>query len=443
MAFTPLRTNNRFIHAHSRFTYPQGVFRMSRSLRLGIIYLIFGAFWIICTDWLLLEVTHDHPHLLPGFMKVKGLVFIALSAVLLYLVNKADNKALIRSVEENKSLSKKYDALRAASKEAIYEYDLQADTVHINPYLQQIFGLKNEFMRGGWNLWQEKVHPSDHERISNGMMQQLQSGETTWQDEYQLMDSQGKYRTVIHTCFVIKDDHGKPNRVMGTLLDISELKNLQKKYYQQEMRNKVSLMKAIVKAQEDERNRWAIEMHDNIGQLLAVTKLYLCNFSDSKIPDKDMLDRTRDIVQLSLTEIRQLSARLKTPVFDDQSLSSAIKSLAGNINRVKEIQFHINIDADDKELQEEHKLMIYRIIQEQLSNIIKYAEAQTVLISVKRTENLVRFSVTDDGRGFDTSKDAVGIGFKNIRSRLKVYKGNMQVNSSPGEGCALTAEFLI
>jgi signal transduction histidine kinase len=238
-------------------------------------------------------------------------------------------------------------------------------------------------------------------------------------------------------------DHGRPYRVMGTLLDITELRSLQKKYHQQELRNKSALMRGIINAQENERNRWAIELHDNIGQLLAVTNLYLANFSENRLPDREMLDRTKDIVQLSLTEIRQLSARLKTPVFQDQTLEKAIINLAENIKRAKDISFTIQISVDEAILNEEHKLMIYRIIQEQTSNIIKYAEANTVLISVTGKGQQVKILICDDGKGFDTTKEAPGIGLKNIQSRLQAYKGKMNVCSSINEGCSLSAEFLV
>jgi two-component system sensor histidine kinase UhpB len=404
---------------------------------------VFGIVWILTTDWLLLQITNENPSILPFVMRIKGIVFITLSAILLYTINKVDNRTLNRKIEENRGLAKRYEALRSASKEAIYEYDLKSDTIQTNSFLREIFGLTTEVMQDGWKIWQDKVHPADYERIKTGMTNQLQSGETTWQDEYQLLDAQEKYRTVIHTCYVIKDDHNRPFRVMGTILDISELKNLQKKYYRQEMLNKSVTMKAIVKAQEDERNRWAIELHDNIGQLLAVTKLYLCNFSENKAPEKEMLDRTKDIVQLSLSEIRQLSARLKTPVFEEQSLATAVQNLAGNINRVKDIHFEIKVDTIESLLQEEHKLMIYRIIQEQISNILKYADPKNVIITVEVKDNMAIVNVIDDGKGFDTTQEAVGIGLKNIRSRLKVYKGKMNISSCPGEGCSLAAEFQI
>lgn len=374
---------------------------------------------------------------------MKGLLFILFSGILLYIVYRADTIAHEKTKKENRNLSKRYDALRNAAKEAIYEYDLKQNTIYTNPLLQQMFGMDSEKMENGWEIWQEKVHPADHERIRSGMESHLRSGESMWQDEYRILAADGRYRTVLHTCYVILNDSGRPYRIMGTLLDITELRSLQQKYHQQELLNKSALMRGIINAQEEERNRWAIELHDNIGQLLAVTKLYLANFTEHRLPDKEMLERTKDIVQLSLTEIRQLSARLKPPVFEDQTLEKAISQLAENIRRAKDISFTIRVSVDETILNDEHKLMIYRIIQEQTSNIIKYAESNNILISVTNKNQVVKLMVCDDGIGFDTTKEAPGIGLKNIRSRLQAYKGKMNVQSSPGEGCSLSAEFCV
>jgi signal transduction histidine kinase len=85
--------------------------------------------------------------------------------------------------------------------------------------------------------------------------------------------------------------------------------------------------------------------------------------------------------------------------------------------------------------------MIYRIVQEQLNNIIKYADAQNVLIQVEIDHPKVTISVKDDGIGFEANKLESGIGLKNIRGRLNLFNGNLEVISAPGKGCELRSEF--
>jgi two-component system sensor histidine kinase UhpB len=151
----------------------------------------------------------------------------------------------------------------------------------------------------------------------------------------------------------------------------------------------------------------------------------------------------KKLVAESINEIRQLSATIRTPAFDQETLVESIEKLSANINRLKPV----NIVLDDRslnenELENDKKLMIYRVVQEQVNNIIKYAEATTVEIKLDNTSSAqVQIRVRDDGRGFDPAKVRTGIGLRNIQSRLQVYNGNLIIHSSPGNGCLLEANF--
>jgi two-component system sensor histidine kinase UhpB len=85
--------------------------------------------------------------------------------------------------------------------------------------------------------------------------------------------------------------------------------------------------------------------------------------------------------------------------------------------------------------------MIFRILQEQTNNIIKYANAKNVLISLKEENNKIYLSITDDGKGFDTSVQSKGIGFINIYNRVDAFGGDMELISSRGNGCSLRVNF--
>lgn len=87
--------------------------------------------------------------------------------------------------------------------------------------------------------------------------------------------------------------------------------------------------------------------------------------------------------------------------------------------------------------------MIYRIVQEQLNNIIKYADAQNISIRIEIDDPQVTVSIKDDGVGFEADKLESGIGLKNIRGRLNLFNGNLEIISAPGKGCELRSEFFV
>jgi two-component system sensor histidine kinase UhpB len=247
----------------------------------------------------------------------------------------------------------------------------------------------------------------------------------------------------MHSNFFLKDKNDKPYSVIGSLQDVSDHRQLQREYHNQQLKNKTEMTRNIIRAEERERNRWAEELHDNIAQVLGVVKLHIGMISHQTESEKDILKRTNELVQQSISEIRHLSANLKPPVFEEQGLKESIQHLVANIRRVKELKFILSIDDEkcDRYLNNEQKLMIYRIVQEQLNNIIKYAEAKNVFISIEIDHPGVIIKIKDDGVGFDPSNLESGIGLKNIRGRLNLFNGKLSIISAHGRGCELRAEF--
>jgi signal transduction histidine kinase len=105
-----------------------------------------------------------------------------------------------------------------------------------------------------------------------------------------------------------------------------------------------------------------------------------------------------------------------------------------------EVTFRFNQGLEEK-LSNDQKIMIYRIIQEQTNNIIKYAAARSVQILINESRENVRLIVGDDGKGFDPSQKPKGIGFTNIFNRADAYNGKVNIISSPGNGCILELQF--
>ena len=232
------------------------------------------------------------------------------------------------------------------------------------------------------------------------------------------------------------------DRLIGEIQDITQLRNLQADYFNQRLKHKQHLASTIIKAQENERNRWAEELHDNVSQLLTVVNLYLSNTVVTKEKNISMISQAKQIVSEAQQEIRMLSATIKPPQFSLMTLQQSIEKLIADINRVKNttIQFS-SADFNESELKDEQMLMIYRIVQEQLNNILKYAEAKQIDIKLQTINEQVHLSIHDDGIGFDKKQMKAGLGFRNMQSRLQLYNGHMELSSSPGKGCHLSISF--
>ena len=201
---------------------------------------------------------------------------------------------------------------------------------------------------------------------------------------------------------------------------------------------------AVITGQERERSELGEELHDNINQILASTRLYIeCAIADEN-PRKDLLDKGRILLDSAMKEIRKLSRTLLPPSLGEVSLIEALDDLTKDILLVNPVEINMDWkDFNEYGLNQKLKLTIFRIVQEQLNNIYKHAKAKKVIISLKKNDDHINLTIKDDGKGFDTLTKRTGVGLRNIMSRVEVNNGNVSIDSKPGEGCELTVQFLI
>jgi len=199
---------------------------------------------------------------------------------------------------------------------------------------------------------------------------------------------------------------------------------------------------AAITAQENERTFLGEELHDNINPILATAKLYL----DSAITDGPnslaRLKESKAFITTAMTEIRTLSRSLIPPSLGDITLKEAISDMINNLRGITDIKFITNWEhLDECLLNDKLKLNIFRIIQEQLNNILKHARANNVLVELNQKDLMLVLIIKDNGVGFDVSQKRNGVGLQNIFSRTELLNGNILINTTPGMGCELILKF--
>jgi PAS domain S-box-containing protein len=219
--------------------------------------------------------------------------------------------------------------------------------------------------------------------------------------------------------------------------DITEKRKLRKALLFEREQQRKRIATAVIATTEKERSLVGKELHDNINQVLTTIKLYteLCLVDPSKT--ELLLRRSTQLLQSSIDEIRGLSKRLSGPSLGVISLHESIAELVESVNATKRLMVVYENTGEKQEVNEVVHTAIYRILQEQFTNILKHAEATEVIVRLIHEPAAIRLIVRDNGKGFDILQKRTGIGVENMIMRTDALKGKLKLNSAPGRGCRL------
>lgn len=203
------------------------------------------------------------------------------------------------------------------------------------------------------------------------------------------------------------------------------------------------ITRAIIKTQEDERFEIGAELHDNVCQILATSRISLGMLKESLDPSAEQLfAQAREYIDLAMEEIRNLSHRLAPAFFNDSSLGQAFEMLFStfNIEEKYTISLYIDKNLNHYNIDHELQLNLYRILQEQLRNILKYAKGSNIEVDLITNNGKLKMRIADNGIGFDKNKVKEGIGLANMKRRVELFFGRFEIYTSPGNGCEISIE---
>lgn len=201
------------------------------------------------------------------------------------------------------------------------------------------------------------------------------------------------------------------------------------------------ITKAIIKTQEEERYEIGGELHDNVCQILATSMISLGMIKKYIEPTAEQwYNNTKQYINMASDEIRNLSHRLAPAFFDDSNFEVAIEILLNTFNVADQYELEILFDdsIEQETLSLDLQLNLYRIVQEQLRNIMKYAKATKISLEFFAENDMLVLKLTDNGLGFMVHKTKSGIGLANMKRRAELFSGNFLIESSPGNGCKMT-----
>lgn len=231
----------------------------------------------------------------------------------------------------------------------------------------------------------------------------------------------------------VVDFKGK-QMILSISRDISERKEVEEK-----------ILSTIIQTEENERKRFAADLHDDLAPILSTVKLYtdlLKKKNFKKIDEEEAVRNIEELVDMAITSTRTISRNIRPNILQDFGLAAAVNDFCSFIKKTESIS--IEVVTHQYKIQERgiEETVLYQSVKELINNTIRHASAKNIKIELKSFENQVILYYRDDGVGFDLDeamKQHTGLGLNNIVNKIKSVKGTVDINTKPGEGMFLIA----
>jgi PAS domain S-box-containing protein len=326
--------------------------------------------------------------------------------------------------------------LNYITSDAIWEWDMKTGGILRNEKLIEMTGYQPEDSKG-LTWWLSRVHPEDRDRLNDTLKNVTDNSLQSWESEYRFLCADHEYRNMLDRGFVIYEN-GMPVKMIGSLNDITGQKLMENLLLEEKLRQYKNISETAIQVQEQERSRIGREMHDNVNQILSTIKLFVDMLTPANSAEIEIKKKSNEYILMAIEEIRKLSREMAVPHLNGKTLAESIRIVIGDIELSTPVSIKFTHDHDSELLSPGKKITLFRIIQEQLKNILKYSKAKQVEILLQNKNNNVQLSIKDNGVGFDMMKTNSGIGLTNIQDRAKFYNGKTEIHSAPGQGCQVT-----
>lgn len=226
------------------------------------------------------------------------------------------------------------------------------------------------------------------------------------------------------------------------LLSLSFIKrifNIQKRYEELKKMNEARVFSAIIKTEEDLKQKFSKELHDGLGPLLSSVKMAVSAIIKDPKSEQNIkiLKNTDNLINESINTVKEISNDLSPHVLNNFGLEKAIKSHIKKFEVYEGPKIVFKSNLDNKRYPYTIETVVYRIICELITNTLKHAEANNIFLDILAENELLKIKYMDDGKGFEFTNsynELSGLGLTNIQSRIKSVHGKCDIHSAPDEG---------
>ena len=346
-----------------------------------------------------------------------------------YYVAIIDVTERIEAQQSIKEIKERLELALEAASAGTWELDLATMKFYLDEFNLGIYDFRGKKFDGQYQTFINLIHEEDREKVDQHFRNSINNGNEI-ELECRISNNTGIIRYVSIRGHII-DTQDK--RFVGIMMDITSRKKSEQETESIKAQHHANIISATFNTQESERRRISSALHDGLSQLLYGIKIKVGTLNRGS--NNDTLTSIYELLDMAIKEARDMSFELTPAVLSAFGLNVAIKEL---VNRLSTRQLEINFHAvgDDARLDPNLEITIFRIIQELINNCMKHSEADLINVEVKRSSKL-SVTVSDNGCGFDVKQQefsSLGTGLLNIKSRLSIYNGSLEIKSVIGLG---------
>lgn len=367
-------------------------------------------------------VVEDYSNVLAKW--TKAAVYPSLNGLTIYLQDITAERVAILQAQKSEA---NYRNFLERITDGFIVLDKEFRYVYVNKKVGELVQKEPESLLGKnvWEVFPEAVNSVTYKAFQTAFKEQRFISNTDFYDPLKLWQENYIYPS--------------PDGLSIFIKDISDRKKLERELRNKERDQQFELMIAALEAQEKERTHIGQELHDNVNQLLVASKLMLTLMRDEpQRINQETLSKCINSIGKAIEENRRISHELVAPNLREQTLTEQLQLLVSSMLTSCNIKSSIEAaEFNERILDDPKKLAVYRIAQEQCTNIVKHAKARNVTISLAGNDQIFTMVIADDGIGMSKKKLAAGIGLKNIGARVGFFGGITHIRTQPKKGFEL------
>jgi len=296
--------------------------------------------------------------------------------------------------------------------------------------------------------WFDNFLPGRVRQEVKTVFERMIAGEVEAPEYYEnpILTKSGEERLIAWHNTILRDEKGNVIATLSSGEDITERNRAEQKLHKYQSQLK-SLASRLVLAEEQERRRLAIALHDQTSQSLSLSKIRLEALRQSVSGDdtRKVLEEVCNLLGQTIENTRSLTLDLSSSILYELDFETAVEEwLSEQIQKKHGIKTEFKDDGQTKPLDDDIRVLLFRNVRELLVNVVKHAQAKKVKVTIRKMGNRIRVDVEDDGVGFDPDKitympaGKCGFGLFSIRERLEQLDGHLEIKSQPGQGTKIT-----